>query len=466
MKQSLYLFFFLVPILFFNCTQKIAENKEAMQAGVSKIDITPPIGYPIHNKISKGVLDPLEVKTLVLTQGETSAALVIADLFYISSTLSNIVRKKASEETGIPISNICIAATHTHADPTYSQDVEDYVQKVNDNTLTPQDEKGYAGQLINNLVQSVVKAQNNLRPVSLKSGIVSVEGLSFNRRHLLKNGIVKMNGGLLNPDIIRAVGPVDPDLGVILFNDETTGNPYASLSTFAMQLATIGSTERFSSDFPHFLEQTLQNEFGENFISVFGEGPCADVNHWDITKPGPQTGYEEMTKPVGEKLAKNFLGIMPELHNYADNLAVVNKIVQVPLQTYNEMDLEWAKNYDDTKASALVKARIRKILLLEELKLKHGDKIPLEVQAFKLNEETVVVALPGQFFVELGLKLKENSPFKNTLILTLANSHEDCIPIRKSYTEGGYEVVYSLVESGGGEMIIETSLSLLHEMKK
>lgn len=466
MKQSLYLFFFLVPILFFNCTQKTADHKQAMQAGVSKIDITPPIGYPVHNKISKGVLDPLEVKTLVLTQGETSAALVIADLFYTSSTLSNIVRKKASEETGIPVSNICVAATHTHADPTYSQDVEDYVQKMNDNTLTPQDEKDYAGQLINNIVQSVVKAQNDLSPVSVKSGIVSVEGLSFNRRHLLKNGIVKMNGGLLNQDIIRAVGPVDPDLGVILFKDETTGDPYASLSTFAMQLATIGSTEKFSSGFPHFLEQTLQNKFGENFISVFGEGPCADVNHLDITKPGPQSGYELTTKVVGEKLATSFLGIIPELHNYVESLAVRSKKVQIPLQSYSDMDLEWAKSHDDTNASSLIKARMRKILLLEELKIKHGDTIPLEVQVFKLNEETAIVALPGQFFVELGLMLKEKSPFKNTLILTLSNSHEDCIPIRKAYTEGGYEVIYSLVESGGGEMLIETSLSLLHEMKK
>lgn len=467
MRRSLiYSLLFLVPHLFFNCTQKTSGNKESMKVGVSKIDITPPIGYPVHKIPSIGVLDPLEVKTIVLNQGEIYAALVLADLFYVSSNLSTTVRKLASEKTGIPVSNICVAATHTHADPTCFQDVDDYVQKMNENKLTSQDKEGYAGQLINKLVQSVVEAQTNLKPVSLKSGIVPVEGLSFNRRHLLKNGTVKMNGGFLNSDIIRAVGPADPDLGIILFNDETTGNPYASLSTFAMQLATIGNTEKFSSGFPHFLEQKLQSEFGEDFISIFGEGPCADVNHWDITKPGPQIGYEEMTKPVGEKLATSFLGVMPELHNYDDNLAVANKIVQVPLQTYSEMDLEWAKNYDDTNASALVKARIRKILLLEELKLKHGDKIPLEVQVFKLNEETAIVALPGQFFVELGLILKEKSLFKNTLILTLANSHEDCIPIRKAYTEGSYEIVYSLVESGGGEILIETSLSLLNKMKR
>lgn len=462
----IYLFLVLLSGLFFSCSHANTEDKGALKAGISQVDITPPIGYPVHKIQSNGVLDPLEVKTIVLNQGETNAALIVADLFYMSSNLSDVVRKLASAKTGIPASNICVAATHTHADPTYSQDVDAYVRKMDAGKLSPEDEHGYAGQLVTKLVQSVVEAQASLKTVSLKSGIVPVEGLAFNRRHLMKDGTVKMNGGLLNPDIIRAVGPVDPGLGIVLFSEETTGSPFASLTTFAMQLATIGNTEKFSSGFPHFLEKKLKSQFGENFVSVFGEGPCADVNHWDITKPGPQIGYEQMTRPVGKRLGTSFLEILPELNSYSESLAVGNKVIQVPLQTYSEMDLEWAKNYDGTDGSGLVKARVRKILLLEELRLRYGDTLPLEVQVFKLNKETAVVAFPGQLFVELGLALKENSPFKNTLILTLANSHEDCIPLRKAYTEGSYEIVYSLVESGGGEALVETALSLLNEIKK
>lgn len=465
-SSSIFLFLVLLSGLVFNCTQIAPENKETMKAGISQVDITPPIGYPVHKKPSNGILDPLEVKTIVLNQGKTNAVLIIADLFYVPSTLSDVVRKLASEKTGIPTFNICLAATHTHADPTCYDEIEEHVEKINSGNLSEQDEQSYAGQLIHKLVQSVVEAQANLKPVSLKSGKVAVEELSFNRRHLMKDGTVKMNGGFLNPDIIRAVGPVDPDLGIILFNEEATGNPIISFTTFAMQLATIGDTEKFSSGFPHFLEKKLQNQFGEDFISVFGEGPCADVNHWDITKPGPQIGYEQMTKPVGEKLGASFLKTVPELRNHGEALAVGSKVIQVPLQTYSEMDLEWAKNYVDTDGSGLVKARVRKILMLEELRLKYGDTLPLEVQVFRLNDETAIVALPGQIFVELGLALKENSPFRNTLILTLANSHEDCIPLRKAYTEGSYEIVYSLVESGGGEMLIETALTLLNEIKK
>ena len=461
----MYLLVLMVLGLFFNCNEITSGNKEDMKVGVSRIDITPPIGYPVHKRPSTGALDPLEVKAIVLTQGKTNAALISADLFYMSSNLSNVVRKLASEKTGIPYSNICVTATHTHADPTCFSDVDDYLHKMNEGNLTPQDEQGYAGQLINKMVQSVVEAHNNLKQVTLQTGIIPVEGVFFNRRHLMKDGSVKMNSGFLNPDVVRTVGPVDPGVGFVLFNDKKSGNPYTSLTTIAMQLATIGGTDKFSSGVPHFLEQKLQGSLGESFVSVFGEGTCADVNSWDITKPGPQTGYEQYTKPIGEKIATILLERIPELSKSNGSLAVSSKIIQVPLQTYSKMDLEWAKGFDQTGASAILKTRIRKILMLEELRQEHGETLPLEVQVIKLDKETAIVALPGQIFVELGLALKENSPFKNTLIMTLANSHEDCIPIRKAYTEGSYEVVYSLVEAGGGEMLVETALSLLNEIK-
>ena len=281
----------------------------------------------------------------------------------------------------------------------------------------------------------------------------------------MKDGTVKMNGGFLNSDIIRAVGPADPDLGMVVFTDAANDKPFASLSTFAMQLATIGNTKKFSSGFPHFMEQELYKKFGDDFISIFGEGPCADVNHWDITKPGPQAGYESATRTTGEKMAAGFLEKYPGLTTQTPSLEVAGKIIEVPLQTYSKMDLEWAESYADSAASAIVKARIRKILTLKELRKEHGETLPLEIQVFRLNDETALVALPGQIFTELGLALKEASPFKNTLIITLANSHEDCIPLRKAYPEGSYEIIYSLVESGGGEMLIDTAISLLNEIK-
>ena len=443
-----------------------AKPKGKLNAGVVQADITPAIGYKVHKVPSDGIFDPLEVKTIVLKQDDCQAAIVVADLFFMPQDLSETVRKMASEKTGIPVSNICVAATHTHADPTCYDEIKAYVQKLNSGNLSASDKESYAALLIDKMVKSVIDAQSGLQPVNLKSGMINIEGISFNRRHLMKDGQVIMNGGFLNPDIVRAVGPVDPGLGVVLFNSESGNNTVASFSTFAMQLATIGDNNtKYSSGFPHFMEKKLQNQFGDNFISVFGEGPSADVNHWDITKPGPQVGYEESTRPVGQKIGETMLQNMSLLKEGDGSLAVISKTINVPLQTYNNMDLQWAKSFSDAGASPILKARVRKILLLEKLRGKYGETLPMEIQAIRFNDHAAVVALPGQLFVELGLAIKNASPFESTIVLTVANSHEDCIPIRKAFPEGSYEIIYSLVESGGGEMMAETAVSLLNELK-
>jgi len=436
-----------------------------LKAGVYVIDITPPVGYPVHGVPNEGAMDPVKVKTLVFSQGNELAAIVIADLFYMDLDLSNTVRKLASEETGIPFSNICVAATHTHTDPTYIHDSEKYFQKVASGTLTIEDRESYIGQLIKNMVRSVAEAKSELKPVTIQSGKIQTEGLVFNRRFLMKDGSVKMNGGLLNPDIIRAVGPVDPDLGIILFNGKDDHKPFASLTTFGMQVATTGDTKKFSGGYPYFLETGLQQKFGEKFVSVFGEGACADVNHLDVTKPGPQIGYEESTKPIGAALAAAFLKKLKDLKNSGEALTVRSKVVQIPLQTYSSMDLEWAKNYLGNPPNLIVSSRLKRILSLQSLRTRFGDTLPMEIQVFRLDAETAIVALPGQLFVELGLALKKASPFPNTLIVTLANSHEECIPLRKAYTEGSYEIIYSRVEAGGGEMLMNSALSLLNVLK-
>ncbi len=340
--------------LLLSCGNKVSrEHENVMEAGVTRLDITPSIGYKVHNITSDGILDPLEVKSIVMQQNECQAALVLADLFYMPLELSEIVRKLASLKTGIPVANICVAATHTHADPTCYEEIEEYIHKRNLNKLTAEDKVSYPAKLIDIMVNSIVDAKSKLQPVNIKSGIINIEDISFNRRHLMKDGQIVMNAGFLNPKTVRSVGPIDPELGVILFNSIKEDKSIASFSTFAMQLATIGNTTKFSSDFPHFMEKKLQTQLGDDFISVFGEGPSADVNHWDITKPGPQIGYEEMTKPVGEKIGISLLQGFSELKERNTSLAVMSKTINVPLQTYSEMDLEWAKSFTETDASLI-----------------------------------------------------------------------------------------------------------------
>ena len=101
-----------------------------------------------------------------------------------------------------------------------------------------------------------------------------------------------------------------------------------------MHLDTVGGSQ-YSADYPYFLEQSLQEEVGQDFVSVFGTGTCGNINHFDVSKPGPQKGHQETTKYLGETLAATVIAALPDLKDVMrPSLAVRSATVQAPLQEY------------------------------------------------------------------------------------------------------------------------------------
>ena len=81
-----------------------------------------------------------------------------------------------------------------------------------------------------------------------------------------------------------------------------------------------------------------------------------------------------------------------------------------------------------------------------------------------LGEDLALVFLPGETFVELGLAIKQRSPYRNTMVIELSNCVETIyIPTRAAYAGGSYEVTNSNVMPGSGEMLVEAALQLLRE---
>jgi hypothetical protein len=100
-----------------------------------------------------------------------------------------------------------------------------------------------------------------------------------------------------------------------------------------------------------------------------------------------------------------------------------------------------------------------------DLQSRKGDTLPLEVQVIRLSDDVALVALPGEVFVDLGLAIKKQSPFKTTMVIELANDVPSYIPTKKAFAEGSYETVNSRVAPGGGEMMVEAAVRLLGQLK-
>jgi neutral ceramidase len=75
-----------------------------------------------------------------------------------------------------------------------------------------------------------------------------------------------------------------------------------------------------------------------------------------------------------------------------------------------------------------------------------------------------VVGLPGEVFVDLGLAIKQASPFATTLVIELCQDDPSYIPTRKAFAEGSYETVNSRIAPGGGELMVDAAVQLLKEL--
>jgi hypothetical protein len=422
-------------------------------------------GY-YHERLATGQRDPLLAKAVVFRQGGVQGAWVVADLTGISRDLCVAVRKQAAAKTGIPEEHIVVSATHSHTAPDYSRNLYDYL----DPQPKPEGAPPYAAKLIDGLVAAIADASSAARPAQIEAGTVSQETpVSFCRRFVMKDGSVRTWQRLDNPEVVRAANPIDPEIGLLLIRSADDRTPRGIISNFALHLDTVGGTE-WSGDYPYFIEQSIRTTLGKEIVSLFGAGTCGDINHVDpISKERNKTEMigNSLGATIGQALAKLKLVDSPALQ-------VHSATVRLPLERVTEQQLARAtKLLPAAKAGEKVEffdqVTAYKSIVLEQLhnktpRVKPTDHINWGLSRAWAGVGEAIVFLPGEVFVELGLAIKQGSPYPTTLVVELTNCVETVyIPTRAAYAGGGYEVTNSAVEPGSGEMLVEAALKLLRQ---
>jgi hypothetical protein len=447
----------------------IVVRGERLQAGVAVVDITPPIPFRMSGyfteRLSTGTKDPLHAKALVLQQGDESAAFVFCDVVGVPSVITSEVRQKASESTGIPADHIAVSATHSHTGPLYYGALSDFLHERNVKKLggDPFDPTLYRAEFVKKIVEAITKAKAALKPVEMKSGYAIEDRLAFNRRFHMKDGSVRFNPGHQNPNIVRAAGPTDPQVGIVTFAPPGATKPSAALVSFAMHLDTVGGT-RFSADYPKYVEDVLRARYGDGFTLLFGAGTCGDINDIDVTQPN-RRGTEALGRMLGETVE---MAIQDDTLTQLEepSLSVRSVEVEAPLQAFSEGEVKQARaNMELVGTRELsFEGQVEAYKILD-VGLRPGKSIALGVQAFRLDKDTAIVTLPAEVFVEIGLAIKKASPFKTTLVIELTNDSLGYIPTKKAFAEGSYETINSRIVPGSGEKLIEAATTLLKELQ-
>jgi hypothetical protein len=226
----------------------------------------------------------------------------------------------------------------------------------------------------------------------------------------------------------------------------------------------VGGT-KYSADYAYYIQETLRKEFGKKFISAFGAGTCGDINHINVNKKEPFKGFE-MAEHLGTTLGKTVLDASSHLQPITKpSLAVRSMTLSIPLQEPTPEQLADAhtkiSKLGDTNTDFFTKVVAVKMLDLE----RRGPVWPMEVQVFRLDSQTAVVCLPCEIFVELGLAIKQASPFKNTIVISICNDRPSYVPTKKAFTEGSYEITNARVKSGAGEMMVDAAAKMLGALK-
>lgn len=63
------------------------------------------------------------------------------------------------------------------------------------------------------------------------------------------------------------------------------------------------------------------------------------------------------------------------------------------------------------------------------------------------------------------MAIKAASPFRTTIVISLANDMDSYIPTRRAFEEGGFEPTTCPLEPGCGELLVSAAVQLLNELK-
>jgi hypothetical protein len=456
------------------------ESKQAsgFEAGFAERDITPEIGMEQPGGYGKSFHrtfhDPCKVRAAVFDDGSQRVAIVSVDALLVRRVLVQGARKRIHEECGIDPGGVLIHATHSHYSgptgmiyPGEFDHASEFVQKLayEDSSNANLD---YCRHVEDQIVAAVCAADADKTAMRASIGRGRAEGVAFNRRFFMKNGLTFTHPRPGNPDIIEPAGPVDPEVGVIGCWD-AEGNLVGCVVNFVCHAT--ASPGGISANYIHYVEQVLRGVFGEKVVLVFLAGASGDVTQVDnltqYANPKPEQWSRLVGGTVGAEAVKVLLQAEP---GTLTPVAFQSKILNIPRRRPSPERVE--KSLAMTKQTpnevGATEWTFAKEIVLLEARLQKEPVAEVEVQAVQVGP-AVFLTDPAEFFCQFGLDIKAGSPFPFTFPVSLANGCVGYVPTEEAFGErgGGYETrltSYSNLEITAGRQMVDAAVELAKSM--
>lgn len=446
-----------------------------LQAGAAAVETTPQI-FPIRvrGRVREKAHDPLHSRALVISDGAGTVAIVVVDALGTGYETCDELAKLASERTGIPPEHILIASTHSHTVPSSGAVEGDDPALVD-----------YGKRFREGIVESIVQAQANLKPASIGWAAQPLPDEVRNRRWFLKPGKmppnpwglmdqVKMNPGTSADTLDRPAAPTDPDVMVLAVMDDRGRKPRAIFANYALHYVGGLPEDQVSADyfgeFARLMPFRVRGD--EEFLAFMSNGASGDINNIPFLLSRPPREPGEQVRIVAGKAADAAWQAWRKIETWQKSVpvAAIKSRITLKHRRPTGEQVERARAIlaitdKSEKAKLPVKAEgyARQTMgMLEE-----AGEVTLPLQAIRIGD-FAVVGIPFETLVEIGLELKEQSPFETTMVIGLANGRYGYLPTPKQHELGGYETWLGTckVQENASDLIIAQLLEMLGELKK
>jgi hypothetical protein len=354
-------------------------------------------GFGKERGPAQGIRDEIWSRAVAVSDGLQTVVLVVLDLPGIRRADLNYIRQQGEALTGVPLENILVSITHTHAGP----DLQGLWGGV---------PAAYRDYVREQAVESIKAAVKSLLP-----GKITVAAADY------PDGIRNRRGGSLSEPALQ-----------IMHTTSLTGETIATLLVYGAHATFFGSSNRHvSADFCGWAVVCLEEELGGTALFMAGVQGDQTPNKRDLEME--QYSFE-LSEAALAALKAEPVEVAPaylELRRSVIDMAIRNP--------------------------ALILASVMGYLRHNDLhyRLIRGISIPVEVNYLQLGDGLSFVTVPGEALARLGLEIKALSKTKHTFFLGLTNGslgyllHEDEWQGGIPFVSGGYEESVSLGRHAG-----------------
>lgn len=440
----------LILVLIGSLTTTSAQNTDtkALLVGAAKVNVTPDLDELPEQFI--GIYDSIYARAIVVSDDHEQIALVTVDVGGFNDMIAEHLLARIENLTGIPADNIMLTATHTHSVPF-----------------------GIKGENFESKIASAVKlAMEQMQPAKIGFG----EGVSY----------INVNRNIIDPKTRRwwegpnYDAPSDKTVAVVTF-ESLAGKPIAVYYNYAMHAVISGMFDRVSSDVPGASSKYIEDNFDNEIVAVWSTGACGDQNpiFYQQTYDLRAIRIKEFASrgiDISNKMPPGGSGLDRDDPQVAKLMAQQKQMLNSMGQFLGEEVLHVMRGIERKVTHPKIYVGRQTVSCAGRKRLDEGragypgvyeDADPIDIKLGLITiGDIAFTSVNGEVFNPISTRLKKESPYANTMMLTLTNGYAKSgyIPHDAAFGTYTFEVVSSKLKPGCAEnAIVNGLLDMMYE---